>query len=248
MITFFRKIRERLLNSGAGRKYVLYAIGEILLVMVGILLALQVNNWNERKKDKAREVKILQEISNSIDGDLKLYEDAFDWRMENKSEALDSMLAYIARRKPIPEDTFRVWYHALSVEPVLRFDEGPFEALKSTGLEIIQNDSLRTMINNTFQAYLPAQVMFSKMRVDRAEDRIAELETILMERRLVKKSDSEELVLRLYPKYNDMYARQEFLELVDLELEKWIAKDLRLRVIRRRMNTVKEMITNELRN
>ena len=50
MLTFFRRIRKGLLGTGATRKYVLYAIGEILLVMIGILLALQVNNWNEERK------------------------------------------------------------------------------------------------------------------------------------------------------------------------------------------------------
>jgi len=54
MITFFRKIRQSLMTENnpsppAGRfsKYLLYAIGEILLVVIGILIALQINNWNE---------------------------------------------------------------------------------------------------------------------------------------------------------------------------------------------------------
>lgn len=47
MITLFRRIRQQLITSGSTTKYLLYAIGEILLVVVGILIALQVNNWNE---------------------------------------------------------------------------------------------------------------------------------------------------------------------------------------------------------
>ena len=49
MLTIFRRLRNQSLFQG-GKKYLLYAIGEILLVMVGILLALQVNNWNEERK------------------------------------------------------------------------------------------------------------------------------------------------------------------------------------------------------
>ena len=52
MIKFFRKIRQRLLTENKFSKYLLYAIGEIALVMIGILLALQVNDWNENKKNE----------------------------------------------------------------------------------------------------------------------------------------------------------------------------------------------------
>ncbi|MFN1835231.1 hypothetical protein AB2B38_008215 [Balneola sp. MJW-20] len=50
MITLFRRIREKLIASGSVTKYLLYAVGEILLVVVGILIALQVNNWNEERQ------------------------------------------------------------------------------------------------------------------------------------------------------------------------------------------------------
>lgn len=52
MIKFFRRIRQQLLTENKFSKYVFYAIGEIALVMIGILLALQVNDWNENKKNK----------------------------------------------------------------------------------------------------------------------------------------------------------------------------------------------------
>jgi hypothetical protein len=47
MIKFFRKIRQKLLSENKFSKYLIYAIGVIFLVMIGILLALQINNWNE---------------------------------------------------------------------------------------------------------------------------------------------------------------------------------------------------------
>ncbi len=50
MIKFFRKIRQKLLSEDKFNKYLLYAIGEISLIMIGILLALQINNWNENRK------------------------------------------------------------------------------------------------------------------------------------------------------------------------------------------------------
>lgn len=62
MITLFRKLRKSLINSGATRKYLTYAIGEIVLVVTGILIALQINNWNEEKKSIAKETQILKSL------------------------------------------------------------------------------------------------------------------------------------------------------------------------------------------
>lgn len=63
MIKFFRKIRQKLLSENKFSRYLLYAIGEILLVVIGILIALQVNNWNEIKKAQAETDKINNELN-----------------------------------------------------------------------------------------------------------------------------------------------------------------------------------------
>ena len=55
MLTIFRRIRKRLLDGGATSKYLLYAVGEITLVVIGILIALQINNWNENNAKFLRE-------------------------------------------------------------------------------------------------------------------------------------------------------------------------------------------------
>ena len=55
------------MDAGQTRKYLLYAIGEIMLVMIGILLALQVNNWNEWRKDRIQEGEILEEIAETLE-------------------------------------------------------------------------------------------------------------------------------------------------------------------------------------
>jgi len=64
MIKFFRKIRQKMLTENKFTKYLFYAIGEILLVVIGILIALWINNWNENRKNnniEARYIKSLQE-------------------------------------------------------------------------------------------------------------------------------------------------------------------------------------------
>ncbi len=67
MIKFFRKIRQNLLIENKTGKYLKYAIGEIILVVIGILIALQINNWNENQKKK----KQLDAIYTTIEQNLK---------------------------------------------------------------------------------------------------------------------------------------------------------------------------------
>ena len=66
MITLFRRIRQRLIESGSFTKYLLYAVGEILLVVIGILIALQVNNWNEENKMERKVSQALSEIREDL--------------------------------------------------------------------------------------------------------------------------------------------------------------------------------------
>ncbi|MEH6779913.1 DUF6090 family protein, partial [Maribacter arcticus] len=59
MINFFRIIRQQLLAENKFSRYLLYAIGEIVLVVIGILIALSINNWNENRKQKLNDIKFL---------------------------------------------------------------------------------------------------------------------------------------------------------------------------------------------
>ena len=66
MIPLFRKIRKKLANDNRPLKYIRYAIGEIILVVIGILIALQINIWNQSRKEKAKEVKYLTSIKSDL--------------------------------------------------------------------------------------------------------------------------------------------------------------------------------------
>ena len=72
MLRFFRQIRQRLLPIAIGTdnkfsKYLLYAVGEIVLVVIGILIALQINNWQEWKKERRVEQEILQNLVQNLE-------------------------------------------------------------------------------------------------------------------------------------------------------------------------------------
>ena len=74
MIGFFRKIRKNLADDNKPLKYIRYAIGEIVLVVIGILIALQINNWNEHQKEIKEEQQILNNINNEFKNNYKLLE------------------------------------------------------------------------------------------------------------------------------------------------------------------------------
>ena len=81
MIKFFRKIRQNLLmDLSAGKagnktsKYFKYAIGEIVLVVIGILIALQINNWNEKRLDKLKSKDYLERIIEDLDLKINSFE------------------------------------------------------------------------------------------------------------------------------------------------------------------------------
>ena len=70
MIKFFRRIRQQLLTENKFSKYLIYAIGEIILVMIGILLALQVNNWNENRKLDNRRQEYYGQLLDDLNSDI----------------------------------------------------------------------------------------------------------------------------------------------------------------------------------
>lgn len=74
MIKFFRKIRQKMLTENKFSKYLIYAIGEIILVVIGILIALQVNNWNTKRVNANSEQIILQDLNIELEGNISSLE------------------------------------------------------------------------------------------------------------------------------------------------------------------------------
>ncbi|NEV94641.1 hypothetical protein G3567_10845 [Psychroflexus sp. YR1-1] len=69
MITFFRRLRHSILSEGKTVRYLKYALGEIVLVVIGILIALQINNWNERRIQHEKEKEIITSVKNDLKQD-----------------------------------------------------------------------------------------------------------------------------------------------------------------------------------
>jgi len=73
MINFFRKTRKKLANDNKPLKYMRYAVGEIVLVIIGILIALQINNWNQIEKSKSESNRLLIVLKLDLEKDIHNY-------------------------------------------------------------------------------------------------------------------------------------------------------------------------------
>ena len=73
MIKFFRKIRQKLLSENKFSKYLIYAIGEIILVVIGIMLALTINEWKNEKRIQSEEKATLQKLTQDLKSDNRRY-------------------------------------------------------------------------------------------------------------------------------------------------------------------------------
>jgi hypothetical protein len=145
MIKFFRKIRQRLLTEGKTSKYLKYAIGEIVLVVIGILIALQINNWNEYRKERFIEQKILQAINNDLKTDIVGIKRML--KTESNHVIFNKQLILILKDSTSQyQPEFSTKFMGINRYDLFYPKKMGYEALKSKGLEIIQNDSLKSQI------------------------------------------------------------------------------------------------------
>jgi len=125
-------------------KYFKYAIGEIVLVVIGILIALQINNWNENRKSQTQELKILQNFKISLADDLSYREESirtYDFARNSMVYLIDYMDSNLPYK-----DSLNFHFSNIANDFGLVYDFSTYEELKSKGTGIISNESLRTNI------------------------------------------------------------------------------------------------------
>jgi len=125
-----------------------YAIGEIVLVVIGILIALQINNWNENRKDRMLEKDLLKEINLGLNYDLEKLTISID---KNRSylRSQDIILHWLKSNLEYSDSLSNHFVKAMFCDNLLSKD-GPFESLKQIGMRIITNDSVRNQISNLY--------------------------------------------------------------------------------------------------
>ena len=155
MIKFFRRIRQQLLGEGKTGKYLKYALGEILLVMVGILLALQVNNWNEGRKEKVLEKALLVEVHATVKTNHGLVKRGLE-RWQSTTEALEFIMHALDNRLPYTDSLARYFAeaHRKRGNNLNSLNFSGYKSLENRGFNLIRNRELRNQIINLFEVRL----------------------------------------------------------------------------------------------
>jgi hypothetical protein len=146
MIKFFRKIRQNLLMENKTGKYFKYAIGEIVLVVIGILIALSINNWNENRKLENNKQKLLLALKQELQLNKKTLDKHLIGLHKNNSQ-VNRLINYSAGALELPIDSVRIYSSTLSYPINLSLLNSVFEEAISAGKFEILGDSLKQSLS-----------------------------------------------------------------------------------------------------
>jgi len=145
MIDFFRKIRHTLISKGQTGKYLKYAIGEIILVVIGILIALQVNNFNENRKDIKKEQIFLKQLKEGYQANLFQLEQKMQMRENIVTSALNIFKAIDSPDDVTRESLVRS-IAEIDIDPT--FNPVQNDLTSSENLRLISNQQLKQLLSN----------------------------------------------------------------------------------------------------
>ena len=166
MIKFFRKIRQNLIMENKTSKYFKYAIGEIFLVVIGILIALQINNWNQERQLQNEEKIILKNIHTEF--------------LENKvalklgvEENNQGCKASIALMNLVGQKREHILQHNLDSLMYVMLETGSFrpsentisDLLQSGKLQLLQNEDLKNLLYKWTRTLKKTDVSYSRVEL-----------------------------------------------------------------------------------
>ena len=137
------------METGKTGKYFKYAIGEIVLVVIGILIALSINNWNEMRKEASVELKMLSEIQSNLKQSKKEIKKVLDVNETDLTRYI-SLLNHIEQKLPY-STALDITFGRITAWGTPHLTYTAYESLKSKGSELVKNDSLRIQIINMFE-------------------------------------------------------------------------------------------------
>ena len=154
MLKFFRKIRLKLLSENKFSKYLIYAIGEIVLVVIGILIALSINNWNEDRKNRQKEKDALIELFQDIESN-NVQLKKIDKDEREIVNSIESLITEYEERGTFPEDSLQVYFGKALIGQRQDFVKTAYSVLLASDIGLITNKKLRYDIAEYYEKEIP---------------------------------------------------------------------------------------------
>lgn len=163
MLKFFRKIRQKMLTENKFSKYLLYAIGEIILVVIGILIALQVNNWNENRKSKLSQNKLLVKLISDLDYDISHFNE-IDSNYQIDLKEIEFVIEETLSLKNLKLDSTKQMVAGRGSTLYFKVSKSTYQEMMNTGiLYQVNNENLK---NEIFAYYELADFLLEKENRD----------------------------------------------------------------------------------
>jgi hypothetical protein len=145
MIPLLRKTREQLLQGNKFRKYILYTVGEVVLIVIGILIALSIDNWNEDRKNLVREQELLIQLKKDYNANLAQLNEKIQMR-ESIIGACKTVMSAIDSPVGQDRDSVISQLSVLLLDPT--FDPVQDDLINSGSIRLIRNQQLRSLLTN----------------------------------------------------------------------------------------------------
>jgi len=166
MLKFFRTIGKKLIDEDNVRKYLLYAIGEILLVVIGILIALQVNNWNEQHKELLTAEALKQAIITDLQSDLLTFDSVIK-EVKMRTDHFDSLQAILVHSSTTEDEVIDIikndFVAYTSTFP--GFNDNTYRSASSSGLISVLNDYDRAALYELYLTQTESMRVIEEHRV-----------------------------------------------------------------------------------
>lgn len=159
MLRFYKKLEENFLNLSGFSKYLIYGVTEIILLVVGVVIALQVNSWGQQRNDRELEVFYLTGIQNQVETDIV----GISTFIENKNHQLNGinfLLSTINKDHNYPDSVIMDYWSEVILLSSFTVNTSLFDDLKSSGrLNVISSDELRINIQSYYAELVNAKTI-----------------------------------------------------------------------------------------
>ena len=227
-------------------KYFKYAIGEIVLVVIGILIALSINNWNQTRVNHNYVSLILKEIYYDLSDDYEIIYEGIEPRLKIKQLGVEKIKEVMLKGESPSDSTFMSYYSAMKQGFNLTQSTGSFESLKNGGLDKIKNDSLRTKLLEFYESDIPRSTTFITERDNLIEEYTQILEADLFNYKFMTGNDSINQHV-MYPKNNAFINHQSLHKIYEMLSDDTKQKNFRLKELKRRYQDIMNLIEEELK-